>query len=111
MSTRLGRGAGRGIGRGDDPASSFRRIYAGRVPGHWELIVLGVVLLLLFGSKQVPQIARQLGRGVREVKQTVADVDVRDDVRRAMEPPPPARPPEAPEDEARAAGGDPRDVS
>jgi len=85
-------------------------IYAGRVPGQWELIVLAVVLLLLFGSKQVPQIARQLGRGVREVKQTVAEVDVRDDVRHAMEPPP-ARPPEAPEDEARAAGGDPRDVS
>lgn len=78
------------------------------MPGHWELIVLGVVLLLLFGSKQVPQIARQLGRGVREVKQTVADVDVRDDMRRAMEPEPAAKPPEAPEDEARAGETDPR---
>jgi sec-independent protein translocase protein TatA len=72
-----------------------------RMPGigHWELIMLGVVLLLLFGSKQVPQIARSLGRGMREVKQTVGMVDPRDDVRRAME---------APEDEARAAGDDPR---
>lgn len=86
-------------------------IYAGEVPGHWELIVLAVVILLLFGSKQVPQIARQLGRGMREVKQAVAEVDVRDDVRRAMEPPPePERPPEAPEDEARAvASDDPRE--
>jgi len=107
MPRRLGRRRGRGIGRGDDSASSFRRIYAGPVPGHWELIVLAVVVLLLFGSKQVPQIARQLGRGIREVKQTVADVDVRDDMRRAMDPPPaPARPPEAPEDEARAAASD-----
>ena len=63
------------------------------MPGHWELIVLGVVLLLLFGSKQVPQIARQLGRGMREMKDTMRDVDVRDDMRRALE---------APEDEARA---------
>jgi sec-independent protein translocase protein TatA len=75
-----------------------------RVPGigHWELILLGVVLLLLFGSKQVPQISRSVGRGMREFKQTVGMVDPREDVRRAME---------APEDEARAAGDDPRDQS
>jgi sec-independent protein translocase protein TatA len=68
----------------------------GRMPGigQWELILLAVVLLLLFGSKQVPQIGRSLGRGMREVKQTVGMVDPRDDVRRAME---------APEDEARVA--------
>jgi len=70
--------------------------------GHWELILLGVVLLLLFGSRQVPQIGRSLGRGMREFKQTVGLVDPREDVRRAME---------APEDEARAAGSDPRDQS
>jgi sec-independent protein translocase protein TatA len=63
------------------------------VPGHWELIALVFVLLLLFGSKQIPQITRSLGRGVREVKQTVADVDPREEVRRAME---------APEDESAA---------
>jgi sec-independent protein translocase protein TatA len=69
------------------------------MPGHWELIALAVVVLLLFGSKQVPQIARQLGRGVREVKGTMREVDVRSDVHRAFE---------APEDESRAAGDDPR---
>ncbi len=74
--------------------------YAGRVPGHWELIVLGVVLILLFGAKQLPQLGRQLGRGVRELKDTVRDVDPRDDVRRALD---------APEDEARASGTDRRD--
>ncbi|MDX6397758.1 MAG: hypothetical protein QOJ43_1166 [Gaiellaceae bacterium] len=60
---------------------------------HWELIALAVVVLLLFGSKRIPEIARSLGRGVREVKQTVAEVDPRADVRRAME---------APEDESNA---------
>jgi TatA/E family protein of Tat protein translocase len=71
------------------------------VPGHWELIVLAVVVLLLFGSKQVPQLARQLGRGVREVKDTLQDVDVRHDLRRTLD---------APEDEARAGGtAPPRD--
>jgi sec-independent protein translocase protein TatA len=63
------------------------------VASHWELIALAVVVLLLFGSKRIPEIARSLGRGVREVKQTVAEVDPRADVRRAME---------APEDESNA---------
>jgi sec-independent protein translocase protein TatA len=71
------------------------------VPGHWEIVVLAVVVLLLFGSSRVPQIARQLGSGLREVKGTLRDVDVREDMRRALE---------APEDEARAAGAaTPRD--
>ena len=68
------------------------------MPGQWELIALALVVLLVFGSKQVPQIARQLGRGVREVKDTMRDVDVRDDLHRAFE---------APEDESRAAGAAP----
>ena len=29
--------------------------------GHWELIALAVVVVLLFGSKQVPFIGRSLG--------------------------------------------------
>jgi TatA/E family protein of Tat protein translocase len=72
----------------------------GGMPGHWELIVLGLVLLLLFGAKRVPLIGRQLGRSVRELKDTVRDVDPREDMRHAMD---------APEDEARAAGTDRRD--
>jgi len=44
-------------------------------------------VVLLFGSKQVPQIGRSLGRGMREFKQTVGMVDPREDVRRAMEAP------------------------
>ena len=76
------------------------------MPGQWELIVLGVVVLLLFGSSRVPQLARQLGRGVREAKETMRDVDPREDVRRAMEDEPRRHPPDAPEDEGRSAGGD-----
>jgi sec-independent protein translocase protein TatA len=68
------------------------------VPGQWELIALGIVLLLLFGSKRIPELARQLGRGVREVKQTVADVDPREDVKRSLD----TKPIEAPDDESSA---------
>jgi Sec-independent protein translocase protein TatA len=46
----------------------------------------------------VPHIARQLGRGLREVKQNVAEVDPREDVKRAMD----TKPIEAPDDESSA---------
>lgn len=45
--------------------------------GQWELLILGVVLALLFGGSRVPKLARQLGLGVRELKDTVASVDPR----------------------------------
>ena len=70
------------------------------MPGNWELIVLGVVLLLLFGAKRVPMLGRQLGRGMRELKDTVRDVDPREDLRQGLD---------APDDETRAAGTDRRD--
>ena len=60
--------------------------------------IRGIVLLLLFGSKRIPELARQLGRGVREVKQTVADVDPREDVKRSLD----TKPIEAPDDESSA---------
>jgi sec-independent protein translocase protein TatA len=68
------------------------------VPGQWELIALVFVVLLLFGSKRIPDIARQLGRGLREVKQTVGDIDPREDVKRAMD----TKPIESPDDESSA---------
>ncbi len=45
--------------------------------GIWEMVILLAVVALLFGTKGVPQIARRLGTGVREVKDAVAEVDPR----------------------------------
>ena len=39
------------------------------------MILLGGVLAL-FGAKGVPEVAKRLGSGVREVKDAVADVDI-----------------------------------
>ena len=38
-----------------------------------ELLLLGVVLLLLFGPKRLPEIGRSRGRGVREFKESVTN--------------------------------------
>jgi sec-independent protein translocase protein TatA len=45
--------------------------------GIWEIVIFAVVILLLFGAKGVPQMARRLGTGMREVKDAVAEVDPR----------------------------------
>jgi len=36
--------------------------------GYGELLIIGVVALLLFGAKQVPEVARSVGRAVNAFK-------------------------------------------
>ena len=43
--------------------------------GIWEILILAGVLVLLFGSKGAPAMARRLGTGVRELKDAVSDLD------------------------------------
>ena len=38
-----------------------------------ELIVLGLVVLLVFGPKRLPEMGRSLGRGMREFKDSVTN--------------------------------------
>jgi sec-independent protein translocase protein TatA len=48
------------------------------VPGplsFWELIIILMVLLLLFGAKRLPEMGRSLGRGMREFKDAVTGKD------------------------------------
>ena len=45
--------------------------------GVWEIVILLGVLALLFGAKGVPQVAKRLGTGMREVKDAVAEIDPR----------------------------------
>jgi sec-independent protein translocase protein TatA len=39
--------------------------------GPWEIVIVLLVLLLLFGAKRVPQVARSLGTGMREFKDAI----------------------------------------
>jgi sec-independent protein translocase protein TatA len=45
--------------------------------GIWEILILAGVLVLLFGAKGAPKMARKLGTSVREVKDAVGDMDPR----------------------------------
>ena len=39
-----------------------------------ELLVIFVVVLMLFGSKRLPELARGLGKGLREFKKAANDI-------------------------------------
>jgi sec-independent protein translocase protein TatA len=43
--------------------------------GFPELLVLLLVVLLIFGPKRLPEMGRQLGRGMREFKETITGRD------------------------------------
>ena len=45
--------------------------------GIWEILILAGVLVLLFGAKAAPGMARRLGTGVREMKDAVSEMDPR----------------------------------
>ena len=46
--------------------------------GITELLIVGVLALIVFGPKRLPEIGRSLGRGMREFKNSVGG-DRRDD--------------------------------
>ena len=35
----------------------------------WHLLILGVVILVLFGGRKIPEVMKGLGQGVREFKE------------------------------------------
>ncbi|MEZ5100364.1 MAG: twin-arginine translocase TatA/TatE family subunit [Thermoleophilia bacterium] len=39
--------------------------------GVWEILILLLVLLLVFGPKRLPEMGRSLGRGMREFKDSI----------------------------------------
>ena len=43
--------------------------------GMGELIVILIVVLRLFGSKKIPDIAQSLGKGIREFKKSIKEVE------------------------------------
>ncbi len=42
--------------------------------GMGELLIILLVVLVLFGSKKIPDLAQGLGKGIREFKKAVKDV-------------------------------------
>lgn len=43
--------------------------------GTGEIILILLVVLILFGSKKIPELAQGLGKGIREFKKAMRDVE------------------------------------
>ena len=43
-------------------------------PGPLELLLLFAVVLLIFGAKRIPEIARGIGKGIREFKDATSEI-------------------------------------
>jgi sec-independent protein translocase protein TatA len=42
--------------------------------GPFEVIIIFLVILLIFGAKRIPEIARGLGKGIREFKSATSEI-------------------------------------
>lgn len=65
------------------------------MPGGWEWLIIVAVLLLLFGAKRLPDMARSVGQSARVFKGEMKGLKADDDGRKpdaSADPPPPAAP-------------------
>ncbi|MBR4851161.1 MAG: twin-arginine translocase TatA/TatE family subunit [Tidjanibacter sp.] len=42
--------------------------------GGWEIVIIALVVLLLFGGKKIPELMRGIGSGVRSFKEGLNEV-------------------------------------
>jgi sec-independent protein translocase protein TatA len=48
------------------------------MPSGIELLVIALVILLLFGGKKIPELAKGLGSGIKNFKKAVKDDEIAD---------------------------------
>jgi sec-independent protein translocase protein TatA len=51
--------------------------------GPWEIVLVVLVIIILFGSKKIPELARGLGKALKEFRKTTKDL--KDEVNSAAE--------------------------
>jgi sec-independent protein translocase protein TatA len=44
------------------------------MPGGWEWVVILLVVVVLFGGKKIPELAKGLGKGIKNFKDEMKDV-------------------------------------
>ena len=74
------------------------------MPGASEWIIIFLVVLLLFGAKRLPELARSLGQAKKEFQKGAREVE--DEVEKMKQEPPPSTParPASPPDNSKRLG-------
>jgi sec-independent protein translocase protein TatA len=49
--------------------------------GGYEIILIIVVILILFGGRKIPEFARGLGKGIKEFKDATEDSGIKEDLK------------------------------
>lgn len=44
------------------------------MPGGFEMVIIVLVILLLFGAKRIPELARGIGQGINEFRRASDDI-------------------------------------
>ena len=52
----------------------FNSILLFGMPGGWELVIIDLIVLLIFGGKKIPELMKGLGKGVRSFKQGMNEI-------------------------------------
>ena len=45
------------------------------VPGPWQIVLIVVMIVLLFGGRKIPELMRGLGQGMKEFKDATREDD------------------------------------
>ena len=49
------------------------------VVGPWQVVIIALVVILLFGGKKIPELMSGLGKGIRSFKEGMKDIE--DDIK------------------------------
>lgn len=52
----------------------MQTVLAFGMPGGWEWIIIILFVIIFFGAKKIPEIARGLGKGIREFKDATKEI-------------------------------------
>ena len=44
------------------------------MPGVWELAIIFLIVLVIFGAGKIPKIAKELGSGIKEFKKNLSGI-------------------------------------
>ncbi|TAL30395.1 MAG: twin-arginine translocase TatA/TatE family subunit [Spirochaetes bacterium] len=49
------------------------------MPGIWELVIIFLIVLIVFGAGKIPKLAKDVGSGIKEFKKAINGEDDKND--------------------------------